>query len=186
MAYSERIGFLWLVAMVALLAMGAARADVEAGRGAPHADVLLVDGTTLSRAELRGQVVLTVFWATWCPICMRELPEYQQLRERHAAAGFEVLAISVDEDPADVHDYLKRSRLAIPVAMRTAQMKSAWGPVQGTPLLFLTDRSGMLRSRHLGAVDIEALEQELSLLLAEGARRQAVPAGYVPRLPAQP
>ncbi|HRP95079.1 MAG TPA: TlpA disulfide reductase family protein [Rhodocyclaceae bacterium] len=169
MARLIRFVVLSLIAAASLLT-ASVQAAVEPGRRAPQLDVRLIDGTTLSRAELRNKVVLTVFWATWCPICMRELPEYQQLRDRHQAAGLEVLAISVDDEPGVVREYLQRSRLSIPIAMRTWQLKAAWGPVQGTPLLYLTDRAGVLRVRHLGAVELDALERQIASLLAEEPR----------------
>lgn len=154
---------------VALAALVAASAPIHAemcvGARAPQAVVSLIDGSSLFPMQLRDKVVLTVFWATWCPICMNELPAYQTLYDRYRAEGFEVLALSVDEDPAHVREYLRRSGLSFPVAMRTAALKAAWGPVAGTPLLFLSDRKGMVRVRYLGAPNLDALERELVGLL---------------------
>ncbi|HRP96813.1 MAG TPA: TlpA disulfide reductase family protein [Rhodocyclaceae bacterium] len=66
-----------------------------------------------------------MFWATWCPICMNELPAYQTLSDRYRDDGFEVVALSVDEDRADVRECLRRSGLSFPVAMRTAALEEA-------------------------------------------------------------
>lgn len=161
-----------LMTALALVPIAAAQNPPNVGARSPSADVTLVDGTVLRKQDTTNKVVLTVFWATWCHICMRELPEFQKIRDRHHAAGFEVLAISVDSDAPPVKDYLKRSGLGFPVAMRTPDLKSAWGPVQGTPLLYLTDRKGTIRMRHLGAMDLAELEHEvMSLLEAEGSNR---------------
>lgn len=127
--------------------------------------MLLIDGTTLFPMQLRGKVVLTVFWATWCPICMRELPEYQRLRDKYAQKGFEVVALSVDDGAEEVREYLRRAQLKFPVAMRTPALKEAWGPIQGTPLLFLSDRDGVIRAKHLGAPEITELESRIQSLL---------------------
>lgn len=158
--------------LIAALVWGAqawspAAAAVTEGDPLPQLEVLAIDGTTIGPEQYRGKVVLTVFWATWCHVCMRELPEFQVLYEKHRAAGFEVVALSVDQDPADVREYLTRARLTYTVAMRTAELKSAWGPVQGTPLLFLSDRTGVVRVRHLGAADGELLERDIGRLLDE-------------------
>jgi len=161
-----------LIAFIALVPIAAAQNPVKVGDPAPRGDVTLVDGSILGERDTADKVILTVFWATWCHICMRELPEFQKLRDRHHADGFEVLAISVDSDSLPVEDYLERSGLSFPVAMRTEELKSAWGPVQGTPLLYVTDRKGVLRVRHLGAADLGELERSVvSLLQAERSTR---------------
>jgi len=151
--------------VVALSAMPLAQAAIEVGDTAPVEVISLVDGPALFPMQLRGKVVLTVFWATWCPICMRELPEYQHLREKYAAAGFEVVALSLDDGPEPVREYVRRAGIQFPVAMRTPKLKEAWGPIQGTPLVFLTDRAGVVRARHLGAPDLGALEARIKLLV---------------------
>lgn len=158
------------IAAVALASVAGAQNPVGVGEPAPRIDVTLVDRSILRDRDTADKVVLTVFWATWCHICMRELPEFQKLRDRHHANGFEVLAISVDSDSLPVEDYLERSGLTFPVAMRTEALKSAWGPVQGTPLLYLTDRKGVLRVRHLGAADLGELERMVVTLLEERQR----------------
>ena len=144
-----------------------AEAAVDVGDPLPTVEIRLIDGSTLFPMQLRGKVVLTVFWATWCPICLRELPDYQLLHDKYQAAGLEVVALSVDEDPAEVAEYLRRSGLSVSVGMRTPELKSAWGPVQGTPLLLLSGRDGIVRVRHLGAPTLDALEREIALLLED-------------------
>lgn len=153
------------VMVVALSAMPLAQAAIEVGDAAPAEVISLVDGPSLFPMQLRGKVVLTVFWATWCPICMRELPEYQRLREKYAEAGFEVVAYSLDDHPSPVREYVQRAGIQFPVAMRTPKIKEAWGPVQGTPLVFLTDRRGLVSAKHLGAPDLSELEIRIKALL---------------------
>jgi thiol-disulfide isomerase/thioredoxin len=144
-----------------------ATAAVAEGDARPAIEYTTIDGATIGPETHAGKVVLTVFWATWCPVCMRELPEFERLHQAYREDGFEVVALSVDEDSAVVREYLQRARLGFVVAMRTAELKSAWGPVQGTPLLFLSDRSGQVRVRHLGAADNVLLEQDIKRLLQE-------------------
>lgn len=160
------------VALTALTHAASAQSRVEIGDAVPRKDLTLVDGSTLDSQALGDKVVLTVFWATWCHICMRELPEFQKLHDRHRSDGFEVLALSVDQEAAPVKDYLARSGLSFPVAMRTPALKQAWGPVQGTPLLYLSDRSGTVRARYLGATEIGALEATIISLLASSVAPQ--------------
>jgi thiol-disulfide isomerase/thioredoxin len=85
-------------------AFGINRAAVEA----PPVDLAALDGTRVSLADLRGQVVFLNFWATWCPPCREEMPSMvalgQQLAKRHPGK-FRMLAVSVDEAWDPVKEY---------------------------------------------------------------------------------
>jgi thiol-disulfide isomerase/thioredoxin len=83
---------------------GIDRADVPA----PPFELAALDGTRLSLASLRGQVVFVNFWATWCPPCREEMPSMVRLGQELMArypGRFRMVAISVDEELAPVKEY---------------------------------------------------------------------------------
>jgi thiol-disulfide isomerase/thioredoxin len=116
----------WLAGLAATLPTGGCRcrpagvpATVRAGLGvdaapgeqAPPLEVTALDGTKLSLASLRGQVVAVNFWATWCPPCREEMPSILALAKELAArhpGKFKLVAVSVDEKPEAVRDYLAK------------------------------------------------------------------------------
>jgi thiol-disulfide isomerase/thioredoxin len=75
---------------------------------APPLELAALDGTRVSLAALRGQVVFVNFWATWCPPCREEMPSMvrlgQELAKRHPGK-FRMLAVSVDEAWDPVKEY---------------------------------------------------------------------------------
>ncbi len=85
-------------------ALGVDRADAPA----PAFDLPALDGSRVSLASLRGQVVFVNFWATWCPPCREEMPSMVRLGQelmRKYPGRFRMVAVTVDEDLAPVREY---------------------------------------------------------------------------------
>jgi thiol-disulfide isomerase/thioredoxin len=57
-----------------------------------------LDGKDFDIAALKGKVVLVDFWATWCGPCLEEMPALKALYDKHHAAGFEVVGVSLDDN----------------------------------------------------------------------------------------
>lgn len=159
---------LWLqVAMGMLVAPHTfmAHADPDIGQPLPRLDIALIDGTIISGRELQEKVVIYLFWATWCPICIGEMKNYQALRNEYKESGLEVLALSLDQDPGEVRKFLSHNRYDIPMAMRSDAFRQAFGDIRGTPTLFIVDRRGIVRFKHLGAISPKDLGRIVEKLL---------------------
>ena len=90
------------------------------GTAAPAVTFDMLDGGALPLRDLKGQVVLVNFWATWCPPCRAEMPGFQKVYEAKHAAGFTVVGVSTDELPrARVASFLHDHDIGYPVAMAT-------------------------------------------------------------------
>jgi thiol-disulfide isomerase/thioredoxin len=74
-----------------------------------------IDGNKYALSALKGKVVLINFWATWCAPCREELPILVKLYEKYKDRGFEVLAVSTEEERALVSGFAKEYRLTFPV-----------------------------------------------------------------------
>jgi peroxiredoxin len=68
-------------------------------------------GKTADLKDYRGKVVLVDFWATWCGPCVGELPNIRKLYGTYHDKGFEVLAVSVDQDEAALAKFLDKEKL---------------------------------------------------------------------------
>lgn len=122
-----------------------------------------LDGTPFDWKTLRGKVVLVDFWATWCGPCTKELPRIKSHYERYADKGFEVVAISVDEDRQSLDAYLAKE--SIPwITLYDGDFENSLLAIHyglsGIPTTWLVDREGKV-------VSLNARGDELDRKLAE-------------------
>jgi peroxiredoxin len=141
------------------------RADLDTGDDAPRLDIELIDGRTLAAGALDGKVVVYMFWATWCPICVGELPDYQKLYSAYSARGLEIAALSLDEDAGKVAKFWNGNGYTFPVAMRSDAARYGFGNIKGTPTTFIVDRKGKVAYKHLGGMPDGELEKWIKALL---------------------
>lgn len=154
---------------IALLA-GQSLAALEVSKPAPPISLPeLKSDQILSLESLRGRVVLLDFWASWCGPCRESLPLYQQLRDEFPRADFEVLAVNLDEEKDDALAFLKRFSLQFPLVRDAKGDVATAYALKGMPSSYLIDRSGVLRSRHVGfqTKDIAPLRSSIQALIAE-------------------
>ena len=157
----------WWAAVVLVFAAVAADARTfQVGDVAPDFRLKLVDGTTVSLAKLRGQVVVLNFWATWCVPCRKELPLLDGYYRAQKPYGLRVFAVTTE-------DSVPTSRLkGLFGVMAIQPVRSVKGPYQvltGVPTNYVIDRSGHVRYAKAGAFDLDALNTVLVPLLREPA-----------------
>lgn len=127
-----------------------------------------LDGDPQSISRWKGQVILVNFWATWCPPCRREIPEFVEVYGEHRSDGFVVVGVAVDEREA-VRRYVEEMRIPYPQLWGdadAAELSERYGNRYGAlPYSVLIDRSGVVRYIHPGELRRGTLESELSKLL---------------------
>jgi peroxiredoxin len=137
-----------LCAVLFLLTIAASPSDgTEVGDFWPEFVIQTFDGSSLSRAALDGKPVLLVFWNTWCPSCLRELPEVSRVAETFGPRGLVVLAINtgINDSESKARAYWKKHGYGFPVGFdHEFAMGQAFG-VLGVPTIFLIDAKGIVR-----------------------------------------
>jgi peroxiredoxin len=122
-------------------------------RPATEARVTLLDGRTVPLAALRGKVTAVNFWATWCKVCLKEMPRMTEAWRRHAPRGYEMVAIAVRDEAPAVAAFAQRQALPFKVAMDTGEAAQRFGNVRITPTTFLIGRDGRVIKRFVGEPD---------------------------------
>lgn len=123
--------------------------------GGPAPDFLLPDryGRQVSLSQFRGQNVLLVFWASWCPPCRTEMASLQRLHDNPAVLNLKIIAVNVGETEKQVAFFADRQQLSLPILLDTVNdVQQSYGIFQ-LPLAVLVDGHGRIIARHLGLRD---------------------------------
>ena len=152
-----------------------ARADATPGSTAgsaeplPAATLSLLDGGTLDLHSKKGKVLLIDFWATWCLPCISEIPIFNQLDKEYKARGFEVIAVSLDEEGASkVKPFLKQHPMNYTQTIGDAKIANTLSVGESSlPVALLVDKQGRIRFRHIGRTERDVFEAEIKALLGE-------------------
>jgi thiol-disulfide isomerase/thioredoxin len=132
---------------------------------APELSVTDLNGHALNTANYKGKVVLINFWAAWCTPCAEEVPQFIALQKKYQDQGLQVIGFSVEDDAADLRDFYRKYQMNYPVVPSDLKIADAFGGVLGLPTTFVIGRDSRIHSKHNGATNFAALEQEVVALL---------------------
>ena len=142
----------------------------SAAEVAPDFSLPDLDGNTVRLSDFDGQVKLLDFWATWCAPCREEVPMFKELHEKYGAEGFALVAISMDDEGADVvRPFVEELGIPYTNLIGDAEVEEAFGPIVGYPMAFLVDRDGKIVKTFVGAKPRKVLEGKIQELLGAGA-----------------
>jgi cytochrome c biogenesis protein CcmG/thiol:disulfide interchange protein DsbE len=157
------------LALFALVMAGSSPGwSVEVGESMPQFSLKTFDGATFSRATLTGKPLLLIFWNTWCPKCMKELPEVRRLAEEDSPRGLVVLAVNtaMNDNEGKARAHWEKQGYAFPGAFdRHFEIGQAFG-VFGVPTVFVFDREGNVLYKQATLPD--DIEERLTKLTSKG------------------
>ncbi len=125
---------------------------VEVGEPIPEFTFRAFDGSQVSRAVVSGRPVVLIFWNTWCPNCMRELPEVKRLHERFGPEGAVFLAVNtaLNDSEGRARSHWEKSGYGFQGGYdRYFEIGQAFG-VLAVPTVFLIDADGVVRYKQAG------------------------------------
>jgi thiol-disulfide isomerase/thioredoxin len=165
-----------LAALAALAAAGVAARAWAKGPGGPLPKVgstlalpslTLLDGRAWNPATAGGKTLVVYWWASWCPFCAVQSPHMEALWRAHRARGLEVLALSIDKEPAAALHYMKSKGYSFPAGMLSPEVAQVLPKPAGLPVVVVLKvarhgRSGKVQFAEAGEMfpeDIEGLKK---------------------------
>jgi thiol-disulfide isomerase/thioredoxin len=143
----------------------------------PSAKPFQLSGQTLDAkpydlGQDKGKAILVFFWSTDCAVCRDKMPE---LRSNYGAwrdKGFQLVAVSLDKNLADVQAYDRILSHTVPMKQQFPSLwradpahKDSFGPITKAPTSFLLNRQGQLEKEIRGRIPAELWDDIAELVL---------------------
>ncbi len=164
---TKRHTFLRVIAV--LLAAVSFSTWASTGSVAPDFTLKGRDGRNIKLSELRGEVVMINFWASWCAPCRQEMPLLNDLYQRYRKLGFTLLGVNVEQNPRAAKRLLKDIPVDFPVLFDDRNEVSKAYDISAMPSTVLVDRDGHIRFVHRGYKPglEERYQQQIRTLIRE-------------------
>ena len=163
------ITFAVVLTLLGLLAWGLKKAQagpLDNGL-APDFSITGFDGRTVKLSELRGQVVIINFWASWCPPCREEAAYLEETWRKYEGRGVIFIGVDWVDTEKEALAYIKEFDITYlngpDIGTRIAEAYN----IQGVPETFFVAKNGELRGVHIGPLKSPELDEKIEELLAE-------------------
>ncbi|MCI2809006.1 TlpA family protein disulfide reductase [Eoetvoesiella caeni] len=126
-----------------------------------------LDGKASPMSQWLGKPVVANFWATWCPPCVKEMPDLEAMHAKYKQVQFLGLAVDV---PANVRAFSEKVHVSYPLLMLghggISLMRPLGNTAGGLPFTVVFDAQGKVAHKVLGQIKPKELEQVLDAMLA--------------------
>lgn len=127
-----------------------------------------MDGKAQKIEQWRGKVLIVNFWATWCPPCLEEIPEFVKLQGKYGKEGLQFVGIAIDQKDK-VEDFARQNGINYPVLVGEADAidlsRKAGNRLGALPYTLIIDRTGQVVATELGGLTEAKLEPVIKPLL---------------------
>ncbi len=140
---------------------------IEMDQPAPELTLYDLEGNQVSLSDFEGEVVLVNNWATWCPPCRHEMPEFNAYFKKYHDLGFQIVAIEAGQPKSEVEAFVNQLGLDFVILLDPDNLSLTTFQSSSLPNSWIIDRQGQLRLAWLGAINLETLEKFVTPLLEE-------------------
>lgn len=171
----RRWGFVlvWIFVIGLLIVVGVSlirsqEGHIQVGDQVPDLALQTFEGESIEFADLRGQVVVVNFWASWCIPCEQEAAELQQAHERYRDDGVVFLGVDYVDTETEAKEYLEKFGITYPNGPDLGTRISQAFRIRGVPETYIIGPDGKLAAFKIGPYrSLEEIVQQVEIVRAQ-------------------
>jgi cytochrome c biogenesis protein CcmG/thiol:disulfide interchange protein DsbE len=157
---------LFLLLAGAILLTGCESTVESADEKAPDFSLQDINNKTVRLSDYEDDVIILNFFATWCPPCRSEIPDFIELVDEYGKKDFVIIGVSVDRgDAQTVREFAQGFNINYPVLLDDGQVSKTYGPISSIPTTFIIDKKGNIVEKIIGARSKTQFENMIKPLL---------------------
>ncbi|MDP3730157.1 MAG: TlpA disulfide reductase family protein [Candidatus Omnitrophota bacterium] len=137
---------------------------VEIGDKAPDFTLQNMDGKPTNFSEFKGKVVILDFFASWCPPCRQEIPDFIELQKTYGNEGFTMVGVSLVSGQ-ESKDFAAQTGINYPVLVDDGNASGLYGPIRSIPPTFVITKDSKIAKIYIGYRPKAVFENDIKELL---------------------
>lgn len=137
---------------------------LKQGNLAPDFELSTLNNEIVKLSDFKGKPVMLNFWATWCPPCRAEMPDFQKLYDDHDVHVLAINLFITEDDVGNVERFVDQFELTFPVVLDESGEVAKMYKIQPIPTSYIIDEHGLVQNKVIGALNYELMTQFLAKL----------------------
>ena len=136
---------------------------LETGNNAKDFTLQDVNGKAVTLSDFKGKVIILDFFATWCPPCKKEIPDFIALEKAYGTQGFAMVGVAIAER-ADAKSFADKIGINYTVLVDDGKASAEYGPIRAIPQTFVIDKNFKIARAYIGYKSKEVFEADIKAL----------------------
>ncbi|XEC92790.1 redoxin domain-containing protein [Paenibacillus tarimensis] len=136
------------------------------GKEPPAFTLAGLDGNTYSLSDYTGKALVITFWGTFCPPCVKEMPEFERQYQKWQDKPFEILAINLSEPDLPVTNFVRQHKLTFPILRDVNRQTERKYGLRSYPTTFFIKPDGKIMEIVVTPMTEQQIEERVERLLA--------------------
>lgn len=140
----------------------------KVGGEPPAFELADIEGNVHERSVYKGKPYIINFWGTFCPPCVKEMPEFQRQYEKWGSKGLKILAINLSEDDLTVKNFLKDFELKYTILRDRNRATEKKFRVKAYPTTYFVKADGTIMEIYVGGMSESEINERVERLFNNG------------------